>query len=149
MRIVDVLSCCALAAAACNSDAGGSAGADMMSGPPDLIAAADLNLGPCTGVMCAGDHVVCDALDGKCKLDGTTTNVGHSCAMSGADPICGTDTNATCNDLAQDDFPGGYCSVEPCTSMRQCPLGSSCGRLGGEAPACFLNCTSDAQCRTP
>jgi hypothetical protein len=98
---------------------------------------------------CTGKNIVCDPADGKCKLDGTTTNVGAACNMSGADPACGTFLNATCNDAVQDGFPGGYCSIEPCTTKELCPVGSICAHLGGESDACFKACSSDSDCRMP
>ena len=98
---------------------------------------------------CAGAHVACDPADNKCKPDGTTTAIGAKCMTSGADPVCGSAMNATCNDETADGFPGGYCSFEPCTTTVFCPLGATCAHLGGESDACWKNCSSDADCRTP
>lgn len=103
--------------------------------------------GACAGITCSGARVVCDPADGKCKLDGSTTAVGAPCSTSGADPACGTDLHATCNDLTADGFPGGYCSVEPCSTSELCPIGSTCAALGGESPACFVDCVADGDCR--
>src|SRR5262249_24524557 len=130
----------ALMAAACSDNKSGSAG-DMAIG--DLAMA-----GSCTPA-CTAAHTACDPVDNKCKLDGTTTNVGAQCRTSGADVLCGSDPNATCNDQTQDGFPGGYCSVEPCSTVAMCPIGSTCAHLGGESNACFKLCASDADCRSP
>lgn len=108
----------------------------------------DTSTGPCAGKTCSGAHMTCDPADGACKLDGTTTAVGAPCSTTGADPACGTEPRATCNDLTNDGFPGGYCSLEPCTETQLCPVGSSCAALGGESNACFENCSSNADCRS-
>lgn len=131
-----------VALAGCGNSSNGSN--DMGGGGPDLSAQA----GGCHPT-CSGAHVVCDPADNTCKLDGTTTNVGASCDTSGADPKCGTDPTATCNNATQDGYPGGYCSWEPCSTVKQCPLGSSCAHLAGESNACWKNCTSDGDCRSP
>jgi hypothetical protein len=101
------------------------------------------------GNGCGGAHVTVDPLDGKCKLDGTTTHVGDPCQAT--DPAaCGTDQNASCLDEKIDDFPKGYCNVDPCTNVvgYLCPIGSSCAELNGENGQCFKNCASDSDCRT-
>jgi hypothetical protein len=96
---------------------------------------------------CADPHFTRDPADGKCKLDGTTTNVGAPC--QGTTPaVCGTDQKASCLDEVIDEFPGGYCNVDPCTVQALCPVGSSCVELNGENGQCFKNCVSDADCRT-
>lgn len=106
--------------------------------------------GPCAGKVCSTSAFACDPADGQCKPDGTTTHVGAACDRTGpGDPKCGTYAKAICNDLINDDFPGGYCSVEPCTTVSLCPIGSSCGSLGAETPGCYLDCKSDADCRGP
>jgi hypothetical protein len=89
---------------------------------------------------------VCDPLDMKCKPDGSGTKIGGPCNMTGADPLCGTDPKATCNDQTSDGFPGGYCSWEPCTALQLCPIGSSCAHLGGEPGACWKNCSTNDDC---
>jgi len=89
-----------------------------------------------------------DPKDGMCKLDGTTTNVGAACM--GINPsICGTDQNASCLDELIDDFPGGYCNVDPCSELEGhvCPIGGSCVQLNGENGQCFKDCSSDSDCR--
>ena len=131
---------CALAAAGCGQASGGAAAGSTSSGG---------GAGVCGGVPCTGAHMACDPADDKCKLDGSTTHVGGGCDTSGADAKCGTEDKATCNDATQDGFPGGYCSLEPCTTAALCPIGSTCAHLDGESPACFKNCDSDADCRAP
>ncbi len=75
--------------------------------------------GSCGQPCKAGE--ACDPEDRKCKPDGSTTHVGATCARTGPDVACGTLATATCNDLTNDGFPGGYCSVEPCTTVELCP----------------------------
>lgn len=139
------------------SDAGtgsdASAGGDSSTGGDsggggDSGTGGDAAMGTCNPA-CTGAHMTCDPLDNKCKLDGTTTNVGGTCDTSGADPKCGTAPNATCNDLTQDGFPGGYCSMEPCSVIALCPVGATCTHLGGESNACYKICSSNADCRSP
>jgi hypothetical protein len=99
------------------------------------------------GGACTTPHFVMDPKDGKCKRDGTTTNVGAPC--KGVAPgVCGTDQNASCLDQTIDDYPGGYCNVDPCTAVDPCPIGSSCVQLNGENGQCFKDCASDSDCRT-
>src|SRR5262249_23326338 len=110
---------------------------DSVSPPSDAGAASAETLpstaesGACA-TACSGAHVVCDPADGLCKPDGTTTAIGAPCLKSGADAVCGSDPNATCNNQVEDGFPGGYCSFEPCSTAKLCPLGSTCATLGGE-----------------
>lgn len=59
---------------------------------------------------------------------------------------CGGNPKATCN-VEAEGFPGGYCSMEDCTSATSCPAGATCISLGGETPACFKSCTADTECR--
>ncbi len=108
-------------------------------------AGGDGAVGNCNPTCAAG--MVCDPLDTKCKPDGSKTHIGDPCNTSGADPLCGTDPKATCNDETQDGFPKGYCSWEPCSATVLCPLGASCAHLGGEPSACWKNCTTGADCR--
>src|SRR5258708_16239224 len=42
-----------------------------------------------TGGGCTAPHMVIDPADGKCKLDGTTTNVGVPCPTTGPNAACG------------------------------------------------------------
>lgn len=127
-------------------DAGSTADSAATSNP-DGGTATDGGGGSCA--TSCGSGLACDPADQKCKPDGTTTNIGATCTRTGPDPKCGTLPTATCNDLTNDGFPGGYCSVEPCTTAELCPIGSSCGAMGGESAACFKNCKTDADCRTP
>jgi hypothetical protein len=93
-------------------------------------------------------HFTIDPKDNQCKLDGTTTNVGAPC--KGTTPAtCGTDQNASCLDEVIDDFPGGYCNVDPCSTTvgHLCPIGSSCVELDGENGQCFKDCATDDDCR--
>lgn len=102
---------------------------------------------------CAGPggalHYAVDPQDGKCKLDGTTTNVGAACVATNP-AVCGSFENASCLDEKLDLFPGGYCNVDPCTDADDhlCPIGASCVQLEGENGQCFKNCATDADCRT-
>ncbi|MDP9034777.1 MAG: hypothetical protein M3O50_08200 [Myxococcota bacterium] len=116
----------------------GGSGADSSAG----------GLVPCTAGEAGAAHFVVDPKDGKCKLDGTTTNVGAAC-MASNPTVCGTDMNATCLDPAIDDWPGGYCNVDPCSALdgHLCPVGGSCAQINGENGQCFKNCSTDADCR--
>jgi hypothetical protein len=103
---------------------------------------------------CAGAHMVDDPLDGVCKPDGLTTNIGAPCTMTGhMDPLCSGDGGVAaasiCLDYPNDNFPGGYCTFEPCSVDSPCPVNSTCGGLGGEQPACYKKCDTDSDCRTP
>jgi hypothetical protein len=96
----------------------------------------------------AGSHFVIDPADGKCKLDGTTTHIGVACTNATV-TVCGTDQNAACLTPDVDNYPGGYCNVDPCTDQvgHLCPIGASCVALNAENPQCFKNCNSDDDCR--
>jgi hypothetical protein len=98
---------------------------------------------------CIGPHFVVDPADNKCKLDGKTTNVGAPCSASNP-AVCGIEMSASCLDPKLDDYPGGYCNVDPCTNKEGnlCPVGASCVMLNGENGQCFKNCTMDSDCRT-
>jgi hypothetical protein len=63
--------------------------------------------------------------------------------------VCGSAplSSLTCNDLAIDGFPGGYCTIDACTTLQNCPVGSSCAALGGESGSCYKNCATDQDCR--
>jgi hypothetical protein len=101
------------------------------------------------GNGCFGAHFVVDPADNKCKLDGKTTNVGAPC-MATSPGVCGIEQSASCLDPKLDDYPGGYCNVDPCTNKEGnlCPIGASCVLLNGENGQCFKNCASDSDCRT-
>src|SRR5205807_2631497 len=98
---------------------------------------------------CQGAAFACDPLDGVCKPDGTTTRIGETCKTAGTGRECGAMIGAWCDNEADDGFPGGYCSYEPCSAMRPCPVGSSCAGLGGLPPACWKSCATGADCRVP
>jgi hypothetical protein len=74
------------------------------------------------------------------------SSVGSACE-NGADPACGTNEKAVCYTEGDEGFPGGYCSIEPCSPEDPCPVGASCVRLGADEPACYRNCRVDADCR--
>lgn len=103
----------------------------------------------CAGVRCGAGDLVCDPLDGRCKPDGRATRVGARCTKSGPTSQCGNRLGVWCNSEPDEGFPGGYCSYEPCSEARPCPIGSSCVRLGGMPPACFVSCAGDGDCRAP
>ena len=112
--------------------------------------------GPCSAANCSMAGFACDPADGKCKPDGKGSAVGAACTTTGpGDPACGSAVKnalgqqTTCNDLLNDGFPGGYCSFEPCTTTELCPIGASCGKMGGETESFYKNCKTDADCRTP
>ena len=76
--------------------------------------------------------------------------VGPPLFCKGTSPAtCGTDQNASCLDEVIDEFPGGYCNVDPCSTAvgHLCPLASSCVQLNGENGQCFKDCATDADCR--
>jgi hypothetical protein len=118
------------------------------SAKPSDGAAADVVMGNCSPA-CAGAGYICDPADNKCKPDGTTTNVGAPCTMNGTDPVCGTNPDATCYDEPNEGFPGGYCSVDPCSATSPCAVGASCAGLSGFPPTCWKNCNSVTDCRSP
>jgi hypothetical protein len=94
---------------------------------------------------------VLDPKDGRCKLDGTSTNVGTPClsmSVGGTGGECGGDSDAFCLDSPSDPWPGGYCTVLHCSPNdgQLCPLKSSCVRVNGQAAQCFLDCASNADC---
>ncbi|MEO8901380.1 MAG: hypothetical protein ABI627_07630 [Polyangiaceae bacterium] len=96
-----------------------------------------------TGKTCDADFE-CDPANGKCAPS-STNSIGTPC-LSTTD--CGTDSRAACQTASGDNYPGGYCFMEPCNDIEVCPAGASCVSLGGESPGCFKSCTSDADCRT-
>jgi hypothetical protein len=135
---------------ASSSSSGGAAGPDGgPSGSDGGKPSADGGTSLCSAASCTTAGFACDPEDGQCKPDGKTTNIGAPCTRTGPDPKCGTYAKALCNDLPNDGFPGGYCSVEPCTTAALCPVGASCADLGGETAACYKNCKTDADCRAP
>jgi hypothetical protein len=128
-------------------------GCSSSSGQPASDAGSEVEVGSgvdaAAGGSCSGAHFLLDPKDGKCKLDGTTTNVGAPC-MGAISPACGTEPTASCLDPVLDDFPGGYCNVDPCSAAdgHLCPIGSSCVQLNGENGQCFKDCSTNSDCRT-
>jgi hypothetical protein len=147
--IAAALTCAALGCSDNNtSTPGGDSGTDTGSGTGTDAGTGggDGGLTPC--LIDAGPHFVIDPADGKCKLDGTTTHIGVACTNATV-AVCGTDQNAACLTPDVDNYPGGYCNVDPCTEQpgHLCPIGASCVSLNGENPQCFKNCNSNADCR--
>jgi len=66
---------------------------------------------------------------------GTNRPVGSACTSA-----------ADCADGACLDLPSGYCTLEDCLNAT-CPAGSTCFQLSAGGSACFVDCTSPAQCR--
>jgi hypothetical protein len=94
---------------------------------------------------CASGEV-CDPDNsgGTCAPDPSTAKVGTACNST---IDCGSDSRSACNTAAGDNYPGGYCGMEPCNDVQVCPPGATCVSLGGETPACFQACVGDADCR--
>ena len=130
------------ASAESGSDGAGASDASADSGGDGATAT-----GKCTPA-CTGDHVVCDPADNKCKLDGTTSHVGDPCISDGT---CGSAPTVKCFDQGNTSFPGGYCTMASamCSANALCPIGASCATLGGGDTACYRNCDSNADCRSP
>jgi hypothetical protein len=80
---------------------------------------------------------------GKCAPD-ATNKIGTPCSST---VDCGSDSRAACQTPAGDNYPGGYCFMEPCDDVQVCPPGGTCVSLGGERPGCFKSCATDADCR--
>ena len=144
-----LVACTISLVAACSSGTPASPSDLSVTPTSDLAPPPGPDLGLCADAKCQGAPFVCDPLDGVCKPDGTTTHIGDPCPADGPNAACGTMLGNYCNDENQDGFPGGYCSYEPCSTMRPCPIGSSCAGLGGFPPACWKNCAADTDCRTP
>ena len=49
---------------------------------------------------------------------------------------------------AGDNYPGGYCGMEPCDDIHVCAPGGTCVSQPHETPGCFKACAADADCRT-
>lgn len=88
----------------------------------------------------------CATADGqRCDEDGMFcrhSEIGDPC---GADGECGL-TPWDCRTEADDDFPGGYCTI-PCGGG--CPDGAVCNDLlfgGADGPFCVEECTLEAGC---
>src|SRR5882724_660141 len=89
---------------------------------------------------------VCDTANsgGRCAPDPSSAQVGIACTST---VDCGSYERAACNTEAGDNYPGGYCSLEPCSDAQVCPPRATCVALGGETPACFQICSGDSDCR--
>lgn len=95
---------------------------------------------------CGGGDLVCDLdnADGRCAPDAAITSVGEPCTTT---VDCGTYERDACNNEIGDQFPGGYCTMEPCNDVQVCSPGATCVAMPYETPACMLACTEDADCR--
>jgi len=100
----------------------------------------------CSADADCGAGSVCDAANagGRCAPDPATAKVGTPCTST---VDCGSYERAACNTEAGDNYPNGYCSLEPCDDVQTCPPGGTCVALGGETPSCLATCASDADCR--
>ncbi|MEZ4235436.1 MAG: hypothetical protein R3F59_04595 [Myxococcota bacterium] len=104
------------------------------------------------GATCAADadcgdpSLVCDLANrgGICAPDPASTRVGEPCVTTAE---CGVYGRDACNSEVGDDYPGGYCSMEPCDDVAVCSPGATCVAMPYETPACFAACTVDADCR--
>ncbi|MCB9679840.1 MAG: hypothetical protein H6733_00085 [Alphaproteobacteria bacterium] len=95
---------------------------------------------------CGDASLVCD-LDnggGTCAPDPATTRVGEACTTT---VDCGTYPRDACNNEIGDDYPGGYCVMEPCDDVNVCSPGATCVAMPYETPACMASCAQDSDCR--
>ncbi len=115
--------------------------------PPDNVTPTHGLGSACQGNSECESGQVCDTANagGRCAPDPGNTNVGKPCTST---IDCGSDPRAACNTEAGDNYPGGYCTMEPCDDIQLCPPGGTCVALGGETPSCFQACSTDADCRT-
>ncbi len=99
----------------------------------------------CTSNAGCGVGQECDLgnAGGKCA-PAASNKIGTACTST---VECGTDSRSACATESGDAYPGGYCTMEPCNDVDVCPAGATCVAIGGETPACFLGCQSDADCR--
>ena len=114
--------------------------------PPDGAAPPSGIGAPCTtNANCGTDGLVCDTANagGRCAPP-PSNRIGTACTST---IDCGTDPREACATEAGDNYPGGYCTMEPCNDVDVCPPGGTCVALGGEIPACFHACATDADCR--
>jgi len=109
---------------------------------------------PATGLgsKCAADGdcesgQVCDTGNkgGTCAPAASSANVGSACKTT---IDCGSDPRAACNTEVGDQYPGGYCIMEPCDDVQVCPPGATCVSTPHETPGCLKACAADADCRT-
>ncbi|MCB9778912.1 MAG: hypothetical protein H6742_10145 [Alphaproteobacteria bacterium] len=95
---------------------------------------------------CGDASLVCD-LDnrgGTCAPDPDLTHVGEACTTT---VDCGTYSRDACNSEIGDDYPGGYCVMEPCDDVTVCSPGATCVAMPYETPACMASCSDDSDCR--
>ncbi len=114
---------------------------------PAGTAAPSTGLGSrCSAATSCGAALVCDLTSsgGTCAPDPANAKIGTACNST---VDCGSDSRAACNTEAGDNYPGGYCGMEPCDDVQVCPAGATCVSLGGETPGCFQSCASDTDCR--
>jgi hypothetical protein len=113
--------------------------------PPDSAAPMTGLGAKCTSVAQCDPGQVCDTsnANGKCAPS-PSNKIGTPCVST---TECGTDSRAACQTAAGDNYPGGYCFMEPCNDIEVCPPGATCVSLGGESTGCFKACASDADCR--
>jgi hypothetical protein len=115
--------------------------------PPGTAAPATGLGAACSANMPCGSGQVCDAANagGRCAPDPATAKIGTQCNST---IDCGSNDRSACNTSAGDNYPGGYCAMEPCNDVEVCPPGATCVALGGETPGCLKTCGTDADCRT-
>jgi hypothetical protein len=113
--------------------------------PPDAATTRPSGVGSkCpAGGKCEGD-LACDPASNKCAPS-AANKIGTACTST---VDCGSDSRSACQNEAGDGYPGGYCGMEPCNDLDVCPPGATCVAIGGESPACFKACSTDADCRT-
>lgn len=117
--------------------------------PPDNVAPAH-GVGAACGPSTSCDPgLECDTAwgsggTGKCAPS-SANKIGTPCTST---MDCGTDARSACNTEAGDQYPGGYCFMEPCNDIDICPKGSTCVAIGGELPGCYKSCATDADCRS-
>jgi hypothetical protein len=114
---------------------------------------------------CPADNVTPNhGLGAKCGSDADCdsgqacdkANAGGKCAPASSNKIgtpcnstvdCGSDARSACQTASGDNYPGGYCFMEPCNDIEVCPSGATCVAIGGETPGCFKSCATDSDCR--
>lgn len=113
--------------------------------PPDNVAPTQGLGAKCTTTASCDPGQVCDLQNagGKCAPD-SSNKIGTPCTST---IDCGSDARAACQTASGDNYPGGYCFMEPCNDIEVCPPGATCVSLGGETPGCFKACAADADCR--
>ncbi|MEO7331120.1 MAG: hypothetical protein ABI193_21265 [Minicystis sp.] len=94
-----------------------------------------------------GTNEVCDPANagGTCAPDPLTAAIGGSCVTT---IDCGSDSRSACLTEAGDNYPGGYCAMEPCDDVQVCSPGGTCVSQPHETPGCLKTCAVDKDCRT-